>query len=134
MDGIVGASLYARFRRVFFAAEVQYAIRTEGDHDYEYANDFTWSGGPGVYLKDDADLSFAVQFVCSGETKGKDEFRGARAEDTALTAVYVGPKFRGTIRDRFAAEVELGVPVHLENTALQIVPDYRVRAGFSVQF
>jgi hypothetical protein len=134
VDGIVGTSLYARFRRAFFSADVQYAIRSEGDHDYRYANDLTWSGGPGFYLKDDKDISFAVQFVCSGETKGKDKFRGVRADDTGLTAVYLGPKFSGTFRDRISADVELGIPVHMDNTALQIVPDYRVRAGLSVQF
>ena len=134
VDGIVGGSIYARFKRAFFTADVQYAIRSEGDHSYRYANDFSWSGGPGFYLKDDAELTFAVQFVCSGETKGKDQFRGERAEDTALTAVYLGPKFSGTWRDRISADVELAIPVGLDNSALQIVPDYRVRAGFSVQF
>ena len=134
VDGIVGTSIYARFKRAFFAADVQYAIRSKGDHDYRYANDFSWRAGPGFYLKDDADLSFAVQLVCSGEAKGKDEFRGGHAGDTALAAVYLGPKFSGTYRNRIAAEVELGVPVSIDNSALQIVPDYRVRAGFSVQF
>ncbi len=133
-DGIVGGSIYARLKRAFFTADMQYAIRSKGDHSYRYANDFSWSGGPGFYLKDDAELTVAVQFVCSGETKGKDKFRGERAEDTALTAVYLGPKFSGTWRDRISADVELGIPVSIENSALQIVPDYRVRAGFSVQF
>ncbi len=134
VDGIVGGSVYARFKRAFFTAEVQYAIHSEGDHSYRYANDFSWSGGPGFYLKEDADFSFAVQLVCAGETKGKDQFRGERAGDTALTAVYLGPKFSGTYRQRFSADVELGIPVSIQNSALQIVPDYRVRAGFSVQF
>ena len=133
-DGIVGGSLYTRFKRVFFTADLQYAIRNEGDHSYRYANDFSWSGGPGFYLKEDAELSFAVQLVCSGETKGKDEFRGERAEDTAITAVYLGPKFSGTWRDRISADVALGIPVGIDNSALQVVPDYRVRGGFSVQF
>ncbi len=134
VDGIVGGSVYARFKRAFFTADVQYAIRGEGDHSYRFANDFSWSGGPGFYLKEDAEFSFAVQVVCAGETKGKDKFRGQRAGDTALTAVYLGPKFSGTYRRRFSADVELGIPVSIENSALQIVPDYRVRAGFGVQF
>jgi hypothetical protein len=134
VDGVIGASLYARFKRVFISGEVQYSIRSEGDHDYRYANDLTWSGGPGVYLKDDPDLTFAVQLICSGESKQKDEFRGELAEDTALTAVYLGPKFSGTFRDRIAAEVEIDIPVLIDNSALQIVPDYRVRAGISVRF
>ena len=75
-----------------------------------------------------------MQLVCSGESKQKDEFRGELAEDTALTAVYLGPKFSGTFRDRIAAEVEVDIPVLIDNSALQIVPDYRVRAGISVRF
>ena len=134
VDGIVGGSIYTRFKRAFFTADVQYGIRSKGDHDYRYANDFSWSAGPGFYLKDDAELTVAVQCVCSGEAKGKDEFRGERAEDTALTAVYLGPKFSGTWRGRISADVELGIPVNIDNSALQIVPDYRVRAGVSVQF
>ena len=134
VDGIAGGSIYTRFKRAIFTANVQYAIRSRGDHSYRFANDFSWSGGPGFYLKDDTEVSFAVQFVCSGETKGKDTFRGERADDTAITAVYLGPKFSGTFRDRISADVELGIPAGIDNSALQIVPDYRVRAGFSVQF
>ena len=134
VDGIVGGSIYTRFKRAFFTADVQYAIRSKGDHSYRYANDFSWSGGPGFYLKDDAELTVAVQFICSGEAKGKDKFRGERADDTGLTAVYLGPKFSGTWRDRISADVELGIPVNIDNSALQIVPDFRVRGGFSVQF
>jgi hypothetical protein len=134
VDGVVGASLFARFKRAFVSAEVQYAIRSEGDHHYRYANDLTWSGGPGWYFKDDSDLTFSIQLVCSGESKQKDEFRGELAEDTATTAVYLGPKFSGTFRDRIAADVEFDVPVLIDNSALQIVPDYRIRAGITVRF
>ena len=37
-------------------------------------------------------------------------------------------------RDRISADVDIGIPVSIDNSSLQIVPDYRVRAGFSVQF
>jgi hypothetical protein len=85
-------------------------------------------------LKDDPDLTFAVQLICSGESKQKNEFRGELAEDTALTAMYLGPKFSGTFRDRIVAEVEIDVPVLIDNSALQILPDYRICAGFGVRF
>ena len=128
VDGIVGTSSFVRRQRAFFSADLQYAIRSKGDHSYRYANDFTWSGGPGYYLKQDADVTFGVQFVCSGEAKGRDKFRGARAEDTALTAVYVGPKFTGAWNDKISADVGLDIPVMIDNSALQSVPDYRIRA------
>ena len=134
VDGIVGTSFFVRKQRAFFSADVQYTIRSRGDHSYRYANDFTWSGGPGFYLKQDADITFGVQFVCSGETKGKDKFRGARAEDTATTAVYLGPKFIGAWKDKVAVDVGLDIPVMIDNSALQSVPDYRVRAMVSWAF
>lgn len=134
VDAITGASIYTRFERAFFSGEVQYTIRSEGSHDYRYANDLTWSGGPGFYLKDDPDLTLAVQLVCSGESKGRDRFRGEAAADTAATTVYLGPKFSGTLRERISAEVELDVPIYRDNSALQLVPDYRVRLALAIQF
>ncbi len=134
VDGIVGTSVFARYQRAFFSAAAQYAIRTKGDHSYRYANDFTWSAGPGVYLKQDRDLTFGVQLVCSGETKRKDKFRGVLAEDTAVTAVYLGPRLIGAWKDRFAADIALDLPLDIDNSALQIVPDYRIRATVSWAF
>ena len=134
VDGIVGTGILARHGRMFLTADAQYAIRGRGDHSYRYANDFSWSAGPGFYLKQDSDITFAVQLMCSGESKGKDTFRGAKAEDTAATAVYLGPKFIGTWKDKLAADVGLDIPVVLHNSALQSVPDYRVRAGVSWAF
>jgi hypothetical protein len=39
-----------------------------------------------------------------------------------------------TRRGRWSAQVDVDLPVDVENSALQIVPDYRVRSGVSVQF
>ncbi len=41
VDGILGTSLFGRWKRGFFAANVQYAFRTTGDFDYRFANDLT---------------------------------------------------------------------------------------------
>ncbi len=134
IDGIVGGSVFVKWKRAFFAADAQYAIRSEGDFDYQYANDFLWNGGPGVVLFDRDNETFSAQFVCSGETKGEDKFRGAKAEDTAVTTVYLGPKFAGTWRDHFTAEVGLDAPVFRGNSGIQAVPDYRLRATMSWAF
>jgi hypothetical protein len=37
-------------------------------------------------------------------------------------------------RGRWSAEVAAELPVLIDNTALQVVPDYRLRGGISVQF
>ncbi|MEO8351401.1 MAG: hypothetical protein ABI680_06700 [Chthoniobacteraceae bacterium] len=134
VDGIIGGGFYLRYQRVFLTGDVQYAIRGEGSFDYRFANDFSFSAGPGVYLIDQPTHTLALHAIVSGETKGKDEFRGMAADDTAATTIFLGPRIAATWRDRFSAEVELDVPVSRDNSALQIVPDYRLRAAVSWAF
>jgi hypothetical protein len=133
-DGIIGTTLYGRWNRFFVGASLQYAIRTEGDFDYTFANDLTWSGGPGFLLVLNDHYTISLQANVSGETKGKDEFRGEKAEDTGLTAVYIGPELVFTWGEKLSADLGLDWPVSMDNTALQIVPDYRIRAALTWHF
>jgi hypothetical protein len=133
-DGIVGTEVYARWRRLFFTAGVQYAIRSRGDFDYKFANDLTWSGGPGAYLVFNENWIVGLQANVSGEYKRNDESGGEPTDDTALTAVYLGPQVAVTWKGRLTAEVGVAWPVHLDNSALQIVPDYRVTGALSWRF
>jgi hypothetical protein len=133
-DGIVGSSAFARYKRMFLTANVQYNIRTEGDYDYEFANDLTWSGGPGAYLLLQDERTLSLQLVVSGEYKGKDTFQGESAEDTGVTSVYLGPEVGFTWSEQLSAEVGVDLPVSIDNTALQAVPDYRIRAALTWRF
>jgi hypothetical protein len=133
-DGIVGGTLFARSRRLFLSSSVQYAIRTEGDYEYQFANDLTWAGGPGVFLVLRDELSLSLQVVVSGEYKGQDTFQGTTAEDTGVTSVYLGPQINFTWSDKLSAQIGADLPVSLDNTALQTVPDYRIRAGVTWRF
>src|SRR5512145_1484763 len=90
-DGIVGGSLAWSWRRFLVLASGQYLIRGEGAFDYRYANDLTWTVSPGVYALLSHTHSMAVQAVFSGETKGKDTQHAERLDDTAITALYLGP-------------------------------------------
>ena len=134
IDGIVGTGVFTRWHRMFLNAGLQYAIRTKGDFDYEFANDLTWSGGPGVFLFLNHKYTLGLQAIVAGEAKGRDTFRGAKAEDTGVTAVYLGPQVNFTWKDKLSAQVALDLPVSIRNTALQTVPDYRVRAGVTWHF
>ena len=134
VDGIVGAGLFARSRRLFFTAGAQYAIRSTGDFDYRFANDLTWSGGPGAFLVLREKYTLALQAVVSGEYKARDTFQGATAEDTGVTAIYAGPQISFTWSDKLSAEAGVELPLAIRNTALQAVPDYRVRAGLTWHF
>ena len=133
-DGIVGTAVYTRWNRGFFTANLQYAIRTKGDFDYQFANDLTWSGGPGVYLVLSHNYTLGLQAVVAGEAKGRDTFQGDKAEDTGVVAVYLGPQISFTWREKLSAQVALDLPVSIRNTALQTVPDYRLRAGLTWHF
>jgi hypothetical protein len=133
-DGVVGTSLYARYGRGFFNAAVHYSIRSGGDFDYRYANDLRWEGGPGVFVVFEESWTAALRFVVSGEDKGLDEFRGGKAEDTGITSVFVGPQLNVTWSDHLSVHVGVDLPVLLDNTAVQIVPDYRIRGAITWRF
>jgi len=133
-DGIIGTSVYGRWGRFFGTAQVQYSIRTKGDFDYRYADDLTWLGGPGYYILLKDDYNVGLQAMVSGEYKELDEFQGEAAEDTGLTAVYVGPYLTFAWGKHLSAQFGADFPVVMENTDFQIVPDYRVRAALTWHF
>ena len=133
-DGIVGTSVFCRWHRWFLNVGVQYAIRSTGDFDYRFANDLTWGGGPGYVLLLQDEYTLSLQAVVSGEYKGKDTFQGEPAEDTGVTSVYLGPQLNLTWGDHLAAYLAADLPVSINNTSLQTVPDYRIRAGMTWHF
>lgn len=134
VDGVVGSGIFARCNRAFLSANVQYAIRSKGSVGYQYANDLTWAGGPGMFLLFSERQTLALQLIVSGETKPWDTFQGARAEDTGITAVYLGPEINYTWSDKLSAELAVDLPVSIRNTALQLVPDWRLRAVLTWHF
>ncbi len=133
-DGVVGTGLSARWKRLFLTANMQYAARSEGDFQHQYADDWTWSGGPGAYLALNHKYTLAVQAMVSGESKGMDTFAGMPDEDSAETAVYLGPQINFTWSNRLSAQVGADLPVSIDNSGTQVVPDYRVRAALTWRF
>jgi hypothetical protein len=132
-DGIFGELTSLRYKNVFLETNVQFTLRGDGAHQYHFANDVGWAGGPGYYLIRKRDTILGLQFGISGEYKNVDRFRGKAAEDTGITSVFVGPRIVAS-RGRWSAEVAGELPVLIENTALQVVPDYRLRGGISFHF
>jgi hypothetical protein len=133
-DGLIGTGFFTRWKGAFFSGQMQYAIRSEGDFDHQYANDWTWSAGPGIYLKMADTYTVAFQVAGSGESKGADTFAGVPDDDSAETIVYVGPEVMFTHRESFSAHVGLDLPVSIENSGEQMVPDYRVHAAMTWRF
>lgn len=132
-DGIFGEQTALRYKNLFFETNVQFTLRGDGAHQYHFANDLTWSGGPGYYFVRRRDTIVGIELVVSGEYKDVDRFRGARALDTGITSVFLGPRLVAS-HGRWSAEVGAEFPISIDNTALQVVPDYRLRAALAAHF
>jgi len=133
-DGLLGTGFFTRWKKLFFTGQMQYAVRSEGDFQHEYANDWSWAGGPGVYLALEDRYTVAFQFTTSGESKGKDTFAGVPDDDSAETIVYVGPEIAFTWLENFSAHIGVDLPVSIDETGEQLVPDYRVHAAATWRF
>jgi hypothetical protein len=134
VDGVVGGSIYWSYDRFFVSAALQYAVRRPGAFEYQFANDLTWEGGPGWYPILGHDYTLGVEAVLSGETKGNDTQAGQHLDDTAITALYVGPGIRFTWGTQLSLEMSGDLPVLQHNTSLQIVPNFRFRGGIVWRF
>ena len=55
------------------------------------------------------EYTLALQLNVSGEHKNRDTFQGATADDTGVTAVYVGPQINFTWSDKLSAEEKKAV-------------------------
>ncbi len=132
-DGIFGGLVSLRYKNFFAQANVQYSLRGDGLHQYDFANDLTWDGGPGYYLVRRRETIVGLQFIVSGEHKDVDRFRGAPTDDTGITSVSLGPRIVAS-RGRWSVLLEADFPVLTENTSLQVVADYRLRGGISFHF
>jgi hypothetical protein len=133
-DGIVGTALFASWRKLFVSGGVQYSIRSRGDVDYRYANDLAWQLKPGGYLWLSHTSSLGLQLAVSGEEKGKDNLAGVTAQDTGMSSVFAGPELSCTWKERLSAELSAEFPLVSGNTALQLVPDYRIKAAATWRF
>ena len=134
VDYVLGTSLYARYQRFILESNILWSIRTEGDFDYEFANDLIWNIGPGYYLILNEDRTLVIAVVISGEYKGLDTSNGKPELGSDITAWYVGPKVSATFGDRLAVELRGEIPVSINNSGLSIVPDYRIKGGIVFNF
>lgn len=134
VDGIVGGQLAWRRSRAFALGILQYAVRTEGSYEYTFANELSWTGGPGYDVFQSDRWRLGLQAVLSGDTKGNDTQAGVKLGDTGRTRLYAGPALLLSWTDALAAEVSVDVPVVRQETDLQMVPDIRVRGGLSWRF
>jgi len=87
-----------------------------------------------VYVALRHDYTLSLQAIVSGETKGKDTFAGVRDDDSAETLVYLGPQVNFTWRSKLSAFLAADLPVSVQNSGTQVMPDYRIRAALTWRF
>jgi hypothetical protein len=132
-DAIFGTQAFVCYKAAFVEADAQFTLRGDGRHSYHFANDLSWSGGPGVYLIRRGRKTLGLQCVVSGESKDTDRFQDRVADDTGITSLYVGPRVTAQLGG-LSADVGVDLPVLMNTTKFQAVPDYRIRAGLSFHF
>jgi hypothetical protein len=128
-DVVIGEDVFARRHRAFIGIHAQYTIRTRGSHGYRYADDLTWNVTPGVDVWRSGPSRLGLAANLCGEAKDKDVAHGEVAQDTGMVAVYLGPAMTFAWRRRFLAEAGVDLPLVQNDTALQLVPDYRLHGG-----
>jgi hypothetical protein len=133
-DPVVGGRLLATWHRFYWTTAVQYTIRTRGSFDYEYADELVVNAGPGFYALARHDYALGVGAALITETKGKDNIDGEILDDTGITSLYAGPALQFTWGTSLSVDLTADLPAIQNNTALQIVPDFRLRAGVVWRF
>lgn len=133
-DFVTGFSANARWRRLAFAADLQYFIRTRGEFDYRFGNELSVAGGPGLYLFFREELTLAVYASINYETKEIDRIAGEKKDEGILTTWYAGPGLIFTWGEKLSASANVDLPLGIASRGVQTVPDYRVRGGLNWTF
>lgn len=133
-DGIIGTAASVRWRRAFFTADVQYFIRTRGDFGYQFGNEVSVAGGPGVYVFFKEEYTVALYAGFGYESKARDSIDGKKRDEGIIDAWYASPGVNATWGEHFSATFNVDIPLSIDNRAFQVVPDYRIRGGVSWSF
>ena len=133
-DTFYGFGALGRWKRSLFIVTGEYTLRTEGDFDYRFADDFLWSAGPGYYLLLEDDLTIALQALFSGEHKGKDVHDGVKVSGTAIEHIYAGPSLIVSSGSNLAGEIAFQLPIYTDDPGSIVVPEFRIRAALNYLF
>ena len=135
VDFPVGLSIIAQEGKFFARGSALYSIRTAGDHQYQYADDFMWDFGPGYYFYTEHESTAGLRVALSGENKSKDSGKdGVIQTDTGITTLFLGPEINFTVSNRFNGLLGWDMPLEIDNSGYQSVPSYRLRAGLTYRF
>lgn len=133
-DYILGLNLISRYKRMLFLTSTQYTIRTEGDFNYEFADDVILTAAPGYYLMLEHDFTLGAALSFSGEFKNKDDLNSEKVAGSAISNLYLGPAVFFTLDENISAEITFDFRVSGEDAGSTVVPENRMRASMSYRF
>src|SRR3989440_15304 len=90
-DGIFGEQFSLRYRNIFLESNVQFTLRGDGAHQYHFANDLVWNGGPRFFFFRNREINFGLQIELAGENKDVDCFCGKPPDDTGGQSSFLVP-------------------------------------------
>lgn len=115
-----------------FRAEVQYVIRTEGDYEYRYGNEFFARGG--VYRAVNfGTLDCRLGLSVSAEQRDANEMDGVKSGPDKNDA-YAGPEAMVRWNEWLDVMLAYDFPVAHEDDGLAGSADHRARFGAAISF
>jgi hypothetical protein len=133
-DYILGANFFTRYEKLLFSGYTQYTIRTEGDFNYEFADDFLWSIGPGYFFKVEHDSSWALRLNLKGEHKGRDKFEGDKVNRSQFSNLYLGPQLLFTVSENISGEVSFDYAISNHTNDSLVDSRFKILAGVAYRF
>ena len=133
-DFIVGSGIIGRKDNYLLMTNFQYTFRTEGDFDYQFANDFIWDFGPGYYLLTEHNNTLALRAALSGEKKGLDQKDDKHVSGSKIDNLYLGPQILFTLSDNISGDLGFDFRISGNEADSAVLPEYRVRTGIAYKF
>ncbi len=133
-DAVGGATAIGRVDAWYGVVQILGTWHSEGAYQYRMANEISATVSAGYYLWQDGRSHVAAQINLEGESKGQDTVAGEATDDTANHNLFIGPEIAALIAGKWSAIVAVDLPISARNSAVQLVPTWRLRAGASWAF
>ncbi len=133
-DGIFGALAKASRGLWSGSVDVQYILRTEGDYDFEYGDEYYIRGGIYRQFTTGEGSAVLAGVVGSGEWSSKNNVIGETQEGSDKSAGYAGPVITYQTVQTFSVSIAYDFPVYNTDDGLDGAADSRVRANLSYLF
>jgi len=111
----------------------QYYLRTEGDFDYEFADDLYVSADVGRILVQKDEFAMSLRGGILGEFRDADEQNGVKIDHTKLDSWYAIVTAAAAWQ-AFTAEFGVDFALDQDSGAATLVPDERFRISAGVYF